>query len=117
MVSPGKPFTLLSLSRCATLATTTAAAMDPLQQQQQQEMRNAPVSEDVPLLLRGDERTREAVANGTALYCPNPGSQVSVVAGGNLSTLGGEEFVGYEELWGISDVRLLLAFSVVNGSG
>ena len=60
--------------------------MDPLQQQ---EMRNAPVSEDAPLLLRGDERTREAVANGTALYCPNPGSQVSFVAGGNLSMLGG----------------------------
>lgn len=60
-------------------------------------MRKAPVSEDVPL-LRGEERTRQAVANGTALYRPNPGSQVSFVAGGILSMLGGEEFVGYEGL-------------------
>jgi hypothetical protein len=81
--------------------------MDPLQQQ---EMRNAPVSEDAPLLLRGDERTREALANGTALYCPNPGSQVSFVAVGNLSVLGGGEFVGYEELWGDRRCEIVVGF-------
>jgi hypothetical protein len=88
--------------------------MDPLQQQ---EMRNAPVSEDAPLLLRSDERTREALANGTALYCPNPGSQVSFVAGGNLSVLGGGNSWVTKNCGGIGDVRLLLGFSVVDGSG